>query len=73
MSSQMLEKSLLDTKEKFNTIITQLDNEHEQTREIVNLISNFIQFVSNSLHSEDMLIPLKDIEKGMAEYNPQKV
>ena len=73
MKSKSLENSLIQTKQRYNDLVNKSTNLYQQARRISNCIGEFINSINLFLESEELLIPLKQIQKGINELQPQRV
>jgi hypothetical protein len=59
LRSKSMEANLLETKEKYNELVSKSSNLFQSARKISNSIGEFVTSINLFLESEELLVPLK--------------
>lgn len=73
LRSKELESHLVETKEKFNELVDKSTALYQSARKISNSFCDFVSSINLFLQSEELMIPLKEIQKGINDLLPEKV
>ena len=71
--SKSLELSLLETKEKYNELVHKSTDLYAQARRISNSIGEFVTSINMFLETDELLVPLSEIQKAINDLLPEKV
>lgn len=56
---------MVETKERYNDLVNKVSGLMQQARRISTAIGDFVYVVNKLLESEEMMVPLRDIQKGI--------
>lgn len=73
LASKRMETSLLQTKQKYNDLINKSGMLYQQARKISHSVGEFVSNINLFLESEELLVPLNDIQKAIGELNSERV